>query len=118
MGVLVTGAAGFIGMHVAQALLARGETVVGVDNLNAYYDPALKRVRLAQLDEREGFRFVEADIADAVAMERLAGEVGGTVEGVVHLAAQAGVRYSLEKPFEYVRSIRRQLAGGAPSTSA
>ena len=104
MGVLVTGAAGFIGMHVAQALLARGETVVGVDNLNAYYDPALKRARLARLEDREGFRFVEADIADLAAMERLAAEVGEMVEGVVHLAAQAGVRYSLEKPFEYVRS--------------
>jgi UDP-glucuronate 4-epimerase len=104
MGVLVTGAAGFIGMHVAQALLARGETVVGVDNLNAYYDPALKRARLARLDESRGFRFVEADIADLDAMERLAAEVGELVEGVVHLAAQAGVRYSLERPFEYVRS--------------
>jgi UDP-glucuronate 4-epimerase len=104
MGVLVTGAAGFVGMHVAEALLARGETVVGVDNLNAYYDPALKRARLARLEDREGFRFVEADIADAVAMERLAAEVGESLAGVVHLAAQAGVRYSLEKPFEYVRS--------------
>ena len=104
MGVLVTGAAGFVGMHVAEAVLARGEAVVGVDNLNAYYDPALKRARLARLEDREGFRFVEADIADALAMERLAAEVGESVEGVVHLAAQAGVRYSLEKPFEYVRS--------------
>jgi len=104
MGVLVTGAAGFVGMHVAEALLARGEMVVGVDNLNAYYDPALKRARLARLEDREGFRFVEADIADALAMERLAAEVGENVAGVVHLAAQAGVRYSLEKPFEYVRS--------------
>ena len=99
MGVLVTGAAGFIGMHVAEALLARGEAVVGVDNLNAYYDPALKRARLARLEEREGFRFVAADIADGARMERLAAEVGGSVEGVVHLAAQAGVRYSLERPF-------------------
>lgn len=104
MTVLVTGAAGFVGLHVAQALLARGESVLGVDSLNAYYDPALKRARLAELERQPGFRFVRLDIADAEAMAALAREEGGAVTGVVHLAAQAGVRYSLERPFEYVRS--------------
>ncbi len=104
MTVLVTGVAGFVGLHVARALLARGETVLGVDSLNAYYDPALKRARLAELERLPGFRFVRLDIADAEAMAALAREEAGAVTGVVHLAAQAGVRYSLERPFEYVRS--------------
>lgn len=104
MTVLVTGVAGFIGLHVARALLARGESVLGVDSLNAYYDPALKRARLAELERLPGFRFVRLDIADAEAMTALAREEAGAVTGVVHLAAQAGVRYSLERPFEYVRS--------------
>jgi UDP-glucuronate 4-epimerase len=104
MTILVTGAAGFIGMHVALALLARGEAVVGIDDLNAYYDPALKEARLARLGREPGFGFVRLDIA---AFEQLATWAlldGREVTGVVHLAAQAGVRHSLEKPFDYVRS--------------
>jgi UDP-glucuronate 4-epimerase len=104
MTVLVTGCAGFIGFHVAQALLARGETVAGVDNVNSYYDPALKRARLVQLNDRERFSFHEADIADQAAMRQIARRLGGAVTGVVHLAAQAGVRHSLEAPFDYVHS--------------
>jgi UDP-glucuronate 4-epimerase len=104
MTILVTGAAGFVGMHVALALLARGEAVLGIDDLNPYYDPALKRARLRELAGRERFRFVQADIADQGALEPLADEVGPEVTGVVHLAAQAGVRHSLRKPFDYVRS--------------
>jgi UDP-glucuronate 4-epimerase len=100
--VLVTGAAGFIGMHVSQILLARGDQVVGLDNLNDYYDPQLKRDRLARLTPHEGFRFVRLDVADRPGMERLFGESG--FDRVVHLAAQAGVRYSLENPHAYVDS--------------
>ncbi len=102
MKVLVTGAAGFIGMHVSQILLARGDQVVGLDNLNDYYDPQLKRDRLARLTPHEGFRFVRLDVADRPGMERLFGESG--FDRVVHLAAQAGVRYSLENPHAYVDS--------------
>ena len=102
MSVLVTGAAGFIGLHVCQALLARGETVIGVDNLNDYYLVSLKRARLALLTSQKNFRFVEVDIADRENFFRaLAGE---PVSGVIHLAAQAGVRYSLENPFAYVNA--------------
>ena len=104
MTVLVTGAAGFIGYHVSRALLARGEAVIGVDNLTPYYDPALKRARLARLEADPDFRFAELDIADREAMTALAREHGGSIAGVVHLAAQAGVRHSLTKPFDYVRS--------------
>ncbi|WP_297493412.1 NAD-dependent epimerase/dehydratase family protein [Acidocella sp.] len=98
MRVLVTGVAGFIGYHVAQALLARGAEVVGVDELNAYYDVRLKQARLARLGE--GFTFHQLDIADHAAVLRL----GDGVEAVVHVAAQAGVRYSLDNPFAYVTS--------------
>lgn len=98
MRVLVTGAAGFIGYHVAQALLARGIEVVGVDDLNPYYDVRLKHGRLARLGE--GFTFHKLDIADHEAVLRL----GDGVEVIVHVAAQAGVRYSLENPFAYVAS--------------
>jgi UDP-glucuronate 4-epimerase len=100
--VLVTGAAGFIGFHTAQALLARGDTVVGLDNLNAYYDPKLKEARLAQLTPRNGFRFVKGDLEDTALIERLFREE--RPERVVHLAAQAGVRYSLENPRAYIDS--------------
>ncbi|MDJ0610347.1 MAG: NAD-dependent epimerase/dehydratase family protein [Kiloniellales bacterium] len=103
MTILVTGAAGFIGFHVTEALLDRGEAVVGVDNLNDYYDPALKRARLAQLDGRAGFTFHHADIADRAAMTALAKD-NASITGVIHLAAQAGVRYSLINPYAYAET--------------
>jgi UDP-glucuronate 4-epimerase len=101
--VLLTGAAGFIGYHVAEALLARGERVLGVDNLNAYYDVRLKQARLAQLNDRPGFEFHCADIADR---ETVHGLVRGNqdIAAIVHLAAQAGVRHSLVDPYSYVQS--------------
>ena len=101
MSILVTGVAGFIGMHTAAALLARGETVIGIDNLDSYYDPVLKQARLARLSGLPGFAFLRADIADDGAMDRLALE---GVDRILHLAAQAGVRYSLENPRAYVRA--------------
>ncbi|WAC59173.1 SDR family NAD(P)-dependent oxidoreductase [Brevundimonas sp. SL130] len=104
--ILVTGAAGFIGMHTAERLLGRGETVIGVDNFNDYYDPALKEARAARLEVRDGFTMVRADIADHEQMLALVRDKG--VERIVHLAAQAGVRYSIENPFAYERS---NLAG-------
>jgi len=100
--VLVTGAAGFIGMHVCQLLLARGDQVVGLDNLNDYYDPQLKLDRLARLTALPGFEFVKLDVADRAGMEKLFAE--GRFERVVHLAAQAGVRYSIENPHAYIES--------------
>ncbi|CAO3421327.1 SDR family NAD(P)-dependent oxidoreductase [Azospirillum argentinense] len=101
MTIVVTGAAGFIGSHVASALLDRGETVLGIDNLNDYYSVALKEARLARLAARPGFRFIKADVSDRAAVEALAPDFT-TATGVVHLAAQAGVRYSLENPYAYV----------------
>ena len=102
MKILVTGAAGFIGMHVTQLLLARGDQVVGIDNLNDYYDPQLKRDRLARLTGRAGFSFELMDICDRAAMQRLFET--GRFDRVVHLAAQAGVRYSLTNPQAYIDS--------------
>ena len=102
MKVLLTGAAGFIGFHTAKALLARGDEVVGVDNLNAYYDVRLKEARLAEIEGRNRFRFVKADIADRTAMSDLF--LREKFDRVVHLAAQAGVRYSLENPHAYIES--------------
>jgi len=102
MRVLVTGAAGFIGYHTAKALLARGDEVVGIDNLNAYYDVKLKEARLSQLQGRNGFAFRKIDLADRDGMERLFGEV--RPQRVIHLAAQAGVRYGMENPHAYVDS--------------
>ncbi len=101
---LVTGAAGFIGAAVAEALLARGGTVVGIDSLNAYYDPALKHARLVQLAERHGSRFVfgQVDFADPAAL--VDAVTGHDIERIVHLGAQAGVRYSIEKPAVYGQS--------------
>jgi len=103
--VLVTGAAGFIGAAVVQRLLARGDRVVGLDNLNAYYDPALKRARLERLEaaaQPGQFRFAELDVADAGALSALvAAEI---TDRVIHLAAQAGVRYSIENPAVYIQS--------------
>jgi UDP-glucuronate 4-epimerase len=100
--ILVTGAAGFIGFHVARRLLARGDQVVGLDNLNPYYDPKLKRARLALLTAEPRFRFAEVDLADDRTVADLFERE--RFERVVHLAAQAGVRYSLEDPQAYVRS--------------
>lgn len=103
MSVIVTGAAGFIGYHVSQALLARGERVIGVDNLNDYYEVSLKEARLGQLDAVRGFDFVKADISDREAMSAIA-EAYPDVKGIVHLAAQAGVRYSQINPYAYIQS--------------
>lgn len=102
MKVLLTGAAGFIGMHVAEQLLARGDEVVGVDNLNPYYDVSLKQARLARLTALPGFSFAQVDIADREAMAALFRQ--HQPDGVVNLAAQAGVRYSLINPHAYVDS--------------
>ena len=103
MAVLLTGAAGFIGYHTAEALLDRGERVVGVDIVNDYYDVALKEARLARLTGRDGFSFYRVDIADQDAMIALVAS-NPDINGIIHLAAQAGVRYSLENPFAYVQS--------------
>jgi UDP-glucuronate 4-epimerase len=100
--VLVTGAAGFIGMHVCRRLQNDGHRVVGVDNLNDYYDPALKQARLAQLEGTPGFGFRRLDIADAQGVDALFRAI--RPQHVVHLAAQAGVRYALSRPFAYVDS--------------
>ena len=108
MAVVVTGAAGFIGYHVSEALLARGEEVIGIDDLNAYYTPALKEARLARLRRHKGFSFHRLDISDKEAFDSAL--AGKGVRRMVHLAAQAGVRWSLEHPFDYVRSnIQGQL---------
>ncbi len=103
MAVLVTGAAGFIGMHVSETLLNRGDAVVGVDNLNDYYDVELKKARLARLTDREGFTSHCTNIADAEGM-RTVFDAHPDIDRVVHLAAQAGVRYSLTHPEAYIES--------------
>lgn len=100
--ILVTGCAGFVGMHCAERLLARGETVVGIDNLNAYYDPALKEARLARLTPHPRFSFERLDVADRAGLVALFARVRPV--RVLHLAAQAGVRYSLEQPDDYTDS--------------
>lgn len=103
MRILVTGAAGFIGYHVARMALARGDTVVGFDNVNDYYDPALKEARLAELARMGGdWRFLRADLADRDAVADAF--AGSGYDRVIHLAAQAGVRYSLDNPMAYVES--------------
>lgn len=102
MKVLVTGCAGFIGMHVARLLLARGNEVVGIDNLNDYYDPQLKKARLEQLKVYTQFSFVQGDIADHIAVEHLFERA--RPDRVINLAAQAGVRYSLTNPQTYIQS--------------
>jgi UDP-glucuronate 4-epimerase len=101
MTLLVTGVAGFSGYHLAEALLARGQSVLGIDSLNDYYDPKLKRARLACLEARPGFEFRQIDVADREAIFALAEEYPG-IETIAHMAAQAGVRYSLENPTAYV----------------
>jgi UDP-glucuronate 4-epimerase len=100
--ILVTGAAGFIGYHVARRLLTQGKSVVGLDNLNTYYDPKLKEARLAELGKLPGFQFAKLDLADRAGMAALFSE--HRFERVVHLAAQAGVRYSLVNPLAYIDS--------------
>lgn len=102
MTTLITGAGGFIGFHTAKALLAKDVQVLGIDNLNDYYDPALKKARLAMLTNEKNFDFVETDIAD---MSALSDAVKGKkIDRIVHLAAQAGVRYSIDNPHAYVQS--------------
>ncbi len=103
MIILLTGVAGFIGYHVAEALLARGDQVLGVDNINAYYDPGLKRARLQRLVRHAGFGFREMDISDRAAMAALCKQ-HADIQRIVHLAAQAGVRYSMIDPYAYVQS--------------
>jgi UDP-glucuronate 4-epimerase len=100
MAVLVTGAAGFIGFHTCQALLAQGQEVIGLDNLNAYYDVSLKQARLDNLLSHPGFRFEKQDLVDRDAILGLAKNYP-SIDNIVHLAAQAGVRYSIENPFAY-----------------
>lgn len=100
--ILVTGCAGFIGSHVAHRLLDRGEEVLGIDDLNAYYDPRLKLARLARLECKQRFRFIKLDIADRAAMTALFAE--HRCARVVHLAAQAGVRHSIDHPHDYIHS--------------
>lgn len=104
--ILVTGAAGFIGMHVAERLLDRGEVVIGLDNFNTYYDPSLKAARAARLEGRDRYTMARMDVADQDALLALVEAHG--VKKIIHLAAQAGVRYSIENPFAYERS---NLAG-------
>ena len=104
MAVLVTGAAGFIGAATSSALLERGDEVVGIDNLNDYYDPALKQARFARLQQQFGnrFRFERIDFADSAALKGFTDRV--EIDAIVHLGAQAGVRYSLVNPMAYVHS--------------
>jgi UDP-glucuronate 4-epimerase len=102
MQILLTGGAGFIGSHAADALISRGHAVTAIDSLNAYYDPALKRARLARLEGKPGFRFAKVDIADAPALADALKDQ--TFDVILHLAAQAGVRYALEDPVSYTRS--------------
>ncbi|HUF73630.1 MAG TPA: NAD-dependent epimerase [Gammaproteobacteria bacterium] len=102
MKILVTGAAGFIGFHTAKKLLERGEEVIGLDNLNAYYDITLKDARLSRLEPEPNFRFVRLDLADRDGMQALF--AAEKFDRVIHLGAQAGVRYSIEAPYAYVDS--------------
>lgn len=106
MTVVVTGAAGFIGMHVAERLLSQGRPVIGIDNFNDYYDPALKHLRAQRLSSHGAFRMIDVDIADPAPLSAIVRDNG--VKQVIHLAAQAGVRYSIDNPFAYERS---NLAG-------
>lgn len=102
MHILVTGAAGFIGYHLSEKLLARGDTVTGLDNLNDYYDVSLKEARLDRLKTQAAFSFIRADLQDHAAMEALFAQ--NSFDAVINLAAQAGVRYSLENPHAYIES--------------
>lgn len=100
MKILVTGAAGFIGFHLSQALLARGDEVVGLDNFNSYYDPKLKESRVAILEKEKGFRLIRGDITD----RKIVATAMKGVDRVCHLAAMAGVRHALEHPEEYIHN--------------
>src|ERR1700676_1874117 len=101
MSVLLTGAAGFIGFHAAKALLDRGERVIAIDNLNDYYDVTLKEARLAQLSAYPGFTFAKLDVSDRDGIFALV-ERHADLQGIIHLAAQAGVRHSLVNPYTYI----------------
>src|SRR5438128_1943411 len=101
MSILLTGAAGFIGFHVTKALLERGEQVVGIDNLNDYYDVGLKEARLAELRSCHGFSFAKLDVANRGGVLDLV-DHHKELRSIIHLAAQAGVRYSLENPYAYI----------------
>ena len=103
MKILLTGAAGFVGFHTAKRFLERGDTVVGIDNLNSYYAPTLKQARLSLLHNHGRFEFHQADVADPDALSN-AVESAGDADLIVHFAAQAGVRYSIENPYSYVSS--------------
>ncbi len=103
MCILITGAAGFIGMHVAQILLARGEKIIGIDNMNDYYDVNLKYARLARLTCNNGFKFEKIDISDIAALKKIFVKYP-KIDRIINLAAQAGVRYSLENPHAYIQS--------------
>ena len=102
MKFLITGAAGFIGFHTSQYLLDRGDTVIGVDNINDYYDPSLKEARLSQLKDNDRFTFYKIDIIDKDAVNTIFETE--SPEHIIHLAAQAGVRYSIENPYAYIDS--------------
>jgi len=102
MRIFLTGCAGFIGFHAARKLLSEGHSVIGVDNLNDYYDPALKQARLRLLRAQDGFEFYSVDISDQTALN--AAVSGKAVTHILHLAAQAGVRYSLENPHSYAQT--------------
>ena len=102
--IVLTGAAGFIGFHVAKMLLSQGHHIIGIDNMNDYYDVSLKKGRLAQLAQNDQFHFYQADISDAAAITDIFKRHGNDITEIVHLAAQAGVRYSLENPMAYSAS--------------
>lgn len=104
MAVIVTGTAGFIGFHVAARLLRAGTPVVGIDNVNDYYDVSLKEARLAELQKIPGFSFYRVNLADRQAVDGIVAACGTEITEIVHLAAQAGVRYSLINPYAYVES--------------
>lgn len=104
MTILVTGAAGFIGSHVSHALLDRGEAVLGIDNLNDYYDPRLKEGRLDKLVFRSGFEFLRLDFSDKSALHAALSGSSDGLTAIVHLGAQAGVRYSIDNPYAYLQS--------------